>query len=77
MFPPNALSLLINATKEHINWDWQILLNHIYREADFMAKITTQALYPLAFIDMISLEDLDVWIRYDMYGSMNPRSVLP
>lgn len=71
MFPPNALSPLINAKKEHINRDWQISLNHIYREAnfaaDFMANISSSL--PFGFHRYHNpLEDLNLWVRYGMYG---------
>ena len=63
-----------------MNRDWQITIQHIYREAnfsaDFMAKLAGSL--PLGFHVFDNLpEGIEYWLRNDMYGNTIPTLFCP
>lgn len=74
----NKFSPLIWSIKEFLKRDWHIRINHIYREAnyvaDHMANLTLSFSLGL-YMFMISLESVKPLLFHDMYGVAYPRLV--
>lgn len=80
MVAPNASGPLLHVIKELLTRDWNVSLQHVYREAnhsaDFLANLALSVPVGIHVHESPPV-GLNVWLQHDMYGVSYTRSILP